>query len=86
MTARPYFWQDFALCAETDPEIFFPPRGEPGLDAIKICNQCPVRNECLEAALHHWEQIGIRGGLTVNARKRIFRARRQAKRQEREAA
>ena len=81
MTARPYFWQDFALCAETDPEIFYPERGNMGLDAIKICDRCSVRQECLEDALEHWEQIGIRGDMTSNARKRLFRARRRAERQ-----
>ena len=83
MTARPDFWQDFALCAETDPEIFFPPKGNLGLDAIKICDRCSVRTECLEDALEHWDQIGIWGGMTSNARKRLWRARRRA---EREAA
>lgn len=80
MTARPYFWHDFALCAETDPEIFHPERGNMGLDAISICDRCPVRTDCLEDALEHWEQTGIRGGLPANARKRLWRARRRAER------
>ena len=37
--------------------------------AIAICNECPVKAQCLEDALINGDVTGIRGGLT--ARKRI---------------
>ena len=74
MTARPYYWQDFALCAETDPAIFFPGAGETIAPAIAICHQCSVRAECLADSLAtEREPDGIRGGLAANARKRLLR-------------
>lgn len=40
-------WMDSALCAQTDPAIFFPEkRGQNITQARRICGQCPVRTEC----------------------------------------
>jgi hypothetical protein len=44
-------WQDLALCAETDPEAFFPEKGGSTREAKKICLGCEVCRECLEFAL-----------------------------------
>ncbi len=54
-----------------DPEIFFPERGEilHYMEAILICEGCPVRSECLEANIG--ERVGIWGGTTGRERKRI---------------
>lgn len=38
--------------------------------AVKVCDGCPVKNECLEYSLH-WEPFGIWGGLTEGARERM---------------
>lgn len=40
-------WMDEALCAQTDPELFFSDSGH-YQDAAKICRACPVRAACLE--------------------------------------
>ena len=32
-----------ALCAQVDPELFFPEKGEPTRDAKAVCAACPVR-------------------------------------------
>lgn len=40
-------WQDRALCAQTDPEAFFPEKGGSTREAKKICMGCEVRHECL---------------------------------------
>lgn len=45
--------------------------------AKELCNQCDVKNECLEAALERDEKFGIWGGLTERERKRLRRSRRQ---------
>ena len=55
-------WQDRALCAQTDPEAFFPEKGG-----------CEVKAECLEYALANDERFGIWGGLSERERRRIKR-------------
>ena len=44
-------WRDDALCAEVDPDLFFPPKGVTARRARKVCARCEVRAECLEWAL-----------------------------------
>jgi WhiB family redox-sensing transcriptional regulator len=62
-------WQERALCAQTDPDAFFPERGGSTKDAKAICMACEVRSECLEYALIHRERFGIWGGLSERERR-----------------
>ncbi|MDU0478859.1 WhiB family transcriptional regulator [Staphylococcus chromogenes] len=64
-------WQDQALCAQTDPEAFFPEKGGSTREAKRICQACEVRDECLEFALEHDERFGIWGGLSERERRRL---------------
>ena len=66
-------WQERALCAQTDPEAFFPEKGGSTREAKKVCRGCEVRAECLEYALEHDERFGIWGGLSERERRRIKR-------------
>ena len=66
-------WQERALCAETDPEAFFPEKGGSTREAKKICTGCEVRAECLEFALINDERFGIWGGLSERERRRLRR-------------
>ena len=66
-------WQDRALCAQTDPEAFFPEKGGSTREAKRICTTCSVRDECLEYALGHDERFGIWGGLSERERRRLKR-------------
>jgi WhiB family redox-sensing transcriptional regulator len=66
-------WQDRALCAETDPEAFFPEKGGSTREAKRICSGCEVRAQCLEYALAHDERFGIWGGLSERERRRLKR-------------
>jgi WhiB family transcriptional regulator, redox-sensing transcriptional regulator len=66
-------WQDQALCAQTDPEAFFPEKGGSTREAKKICLGCDVRSECLDYALAHDERFGIWGGLSERERRRLKR-------------
>ncbi|GGL08611.1 hypothetical protein GCM10011588_23710 [Nocardia jinanensis] len=66
-------WQERALCAETDPEAFFPEKGGSTREAKRICLGCEVRDECLEYALAHDERFGIWGGLSERERRRLKR-------------
>ncbi len=66
-------WQADALCAQTDPEAFFPEKGGSTRDAKRICGQCEVKSECLEYALKNDERFGIWGGLSERERRKLKR-------------
>jgi WhiB family transcriptional regulator, redox-sensing transcriptional regulator len=66
-------WQERALCAQTDPEAFFPEKGGSTREAKKVCLSCDVRAECLEYALAHDERFGIWGGMSERERRRLKR-------------
>lgn len=69
----PLSWQADALCAQTDPEAFFPEKGGSTRDAKQICLSCEVRAECLEYALQNDERFGIWGGLSERERRKLRR-------------
>ena len=65
---------DYAACATTDPELWFPE-----LDSLwrvaqakKICEKCPVKTECLEYAIRNKFKDGIWGGLSPTERHRLM--------------
>lgn len=64
-------WQSEALCAQTDPEAFFPEKGGSTREAKRVCTACTVRVECLEYALSNDERFGIWGGLSERERRRL---------------
>ena len=67
-----FAWQSDALCAETDPEMFFPEKGGSTRDAKKICAQCDVGRECLQHALDTHQRGGIAGGLSDGERRNLL--------------
>lgn len=69
----PLAWQVDALCAQTDPEAFFPEKGGSTRDAKRVCTSCEVKAECLEYALQNDERFGIWGGLSERERRRLRR-------------
>ena len=69
-----FAWQAEALCAQTDPEAFFPEKGGSTRDAKRVCLSCTVRTECLEYALAQDERFGIWGGLSERERRKLKRA------------
>ena len=71
-------WRLDALCAETDPEAFFPEKGGSTREAKRVCSGCSVRAECLEFALANDERFGIWGGLSERERRRLRIQRREA--------
>ena len=66
-------WQGDALCAQTDPEAFFPEKGGSTREAKRICEGCEVRSECLDYALANDERFGIWGGLSERERRKLRR-------------
>lgn len=73
LTPDDELWQEKALCAQTDPEAFFPEKGGSTREAKRICLGCEVRDECLEYALANDERFGIWGGLSERERRRLKR-------------
>jgi len=70
LVASPGWW--FAgLCAQTDPELFFPEKGGSVREAKAVCARCPVRAQCLAHALAHGERYGVWGGLSEPERRRL---------------
>lgn len=70
-------WRVQALCAQIDPEMFFPEKDgntkEQARRAKQICSECPVRTECLQEALRlegimYGGRFGIWGGTTPHER------------------
>lgn len=70
----PEFDLSLGVCSQTDPEIFFPEKGEVGNNtraAIALCKTCPVMTDCLSWALTNDEKYGIWGGTTPLDRDRL---------------
>lgn len=55
-------WQIGAICAQTDPELFFPQKGINNRIAKRLCRRCPIQADCLKASLDGEEEYGVWGG------------------------
>jgi WhiB family redox-sensing transcriptional regulator len=64
-------WMRDALCAQTDPEAFYPDRHGTVAPAVAVCAVCPVLVECRAYALATDQRFGVWGGLSAGARQRI---------------
>jgi WhiB family redox-sensing transcriptional regulator len=79
--------KDDPLCAQTDPELFFPQPVAGSEDILKvkrhvylserqakqICKECPLVKDCLAYALKY-DEHGIWGGTTEHEREKIRRS------------
>jgi Transcription factor WhiB. len=66
-------WRDQALCAQCDPELFFPGSNGSVKPALRICHDCPVMTECRawgDATETSGRVYGILGGETGQQRVR----------------
>jgi WhiB family redox-sensing transcriptional regulator len=66
---RPPFMDGSELCAQTDPEVFFPEKGGSTAEAKRVCADCPLQDPCLTFALVHNERFGIWGGRSERERR-----------------
>jgi WhiB family redox-sensing transcriptional regulator len=66
-------WRERAVCAQVDPDLFFPEKGGSTRDAKKLCLSCPVGEECLDFALENEERFGIWGGKSERERRRLVK-------------
>jgi WhiB family redox-sensing transcriptional regulator len=72
-------WHALAECRGTDTMVFFPRRGQSHEPALEFCGRCEVRAECLDEALGDSDlDVGVRGGLSARARRRLRAERRGA--------
>jgi RNA polymerase sigma factor (sigma-70 family) len=62
-------WWDEAACWLGAAEYFFIKRGETPAKAMAICEQCPVKQECLDFAVKHKLKSGIWGGTIESGRR-----------------
>jgi WhiB family redox-sensing transcriptional regulator len=63
-----------AACAQTDPELFFPEKGQPAASAKLVCRRCPAAAACLDFALNSPIRVeGIWGGTTYKERQELRR-------------
>ena len=76
-TERKGGWKGMGICAQTDPEAFFPEKGVSTQDAKKVCLGCDVRGHCLEYALIHKERFGVWGGLSERERRWLTKAHKE---------
>lgn len=67
---KPQPWMRHAACRGLDTNIFFPDRGDDYRPAKRICNECPVREQCLEYSFEIPQVIGIWGGITGKERRK----------------
>lgn len=68
-------WMAEGTCRNYAPNVFFPSDGV-GVDrARKICNGCPVLDQCLEYALTERIEHGVWGGCSERERRRILKRR-----------
>lgn len=67
----PPAWMADAVCATTDPEIFYPEKGGSTKEAKRVCRNCPVIEQCLQYALERDERFGIFGGCSERERRKM---------------
>lgn len=66
-------WTASALCAQADPEAWFPEAGCPAPKVVQeTCMSCPVRAECLMAAVANREQYGMWAGFGRAALRALY--------------
>lgn len=79
-------WQELGACRHSDGDLFFPPFDvEPTAARLKreaaakaVCQECPVRRECLDWALTVGEPYGVWGGYSESERRELRLHRRAA--------
>lgn len=68
-------WMARRNCRGVD---MFPSDGAGVAAAKRICEDCPVKQRCLDYALDNKIEFGVFGGTSERERRRILKARRKA--------
>ena len=56
-------WRTRGSCTEHDPELWFSPLPAQRVEAVTVCEGCPVRVQCLSWARETDQRFGIWGGI-----------------------
>ncbi len=70
-------WEDYANCLTEQPDTFFPTDGVGVEIAKRICQNCVVKEECLEFALSTRQDHGVWGGMSERGRRLIIKQQKQ---------
>ena len=73
-------WRKTGACLAADPDLFFPvgagaASAPEASRALSLCDNCPVKRQCLDFAIQTGETNGIWGGTTPEERIRVLRGR-----------
>jgi WhiB family redox-sensing transcriptional regulator len=68
-------WRTYALCRELDPELFDDAiKKSPSVElALRACNSCLVKDQCLDYAMTSNESYLVFGGLMSEQRRSLRR-------------
>lgn len=62
-------WLDRAKCRGMDPDRFFVRGVAQARPVIRVCDRCPVKDDCLRYAIDNDITFGVWGGLTERQRR-----------------
>lgn len=62
-------WQGSARCRGLDSDQFFVRGSAQARHAIRVCERCTVRVECLQYAIENGVDFGVWGGMTERQRR-----------------
>lgn len=60
-----------SVSSSSDPDPHFPERGEPAAEAKRICDGCPIKDDCRQYAVEHKIEHGVWGGLTASELRKL---------------
>ncbi|HEX9888050.1 MAG TPA: WhiB family transcriptional regulator [Nitriliruptorales bacterium] len=66
-------WQSKARCRGLEPDQFFVRGSGQARAALRICERCTVRTECLQYAIDNHVDFGVWGGMTERQRRAYTR-------------
>jgi hypothetical protein len=59
------------ICDQSDPELFFPEKGQTTREAVAICKKCPEQEPCRDFAIRTNQAYGVWGGTTPRERRML---------------
>lgn len=66
-------WRDDAACVDY-PNVDFFKLYNNAVEAVAVCNICPVKESCLDFALRNREEYGVWGGMLPKERRELMGA------------
>lgn len=65
-------WMKDARCSGAKTDLWFPELGQSTVHAIRVCQECPVKRECLNYALDNEIVHGVWGGTSARERSKML--------------